>query len=286
MLLTQFVNESTEALTQIYPLAEARGIVLHLCSEVLGTQNYTHIIEPQTLIPEDKLQELITMRERLLAHEPIQYVLGFCQFCDRRFAVGPQVLIPRPETEELVSAAVNSLLDMPQPARVLDLCTGSGCIAWSIALEFPSSTVVAVDISQEALNLAKQQFKTENSPFFICADVLKTSEIPDWDGFDLIVSNPPYIMEKEKAAMRSNVLEYEPEIALFVPDEDPLLFYKAVAQWGVKLLKPGGLGLVEINESLASETSEVFVLAGFDNVRVIKDVFSKNRIICFSKKVS
>lgn len=283
MLLAQFINESTDALTQIYPLAEARGIVLQLCCEVLGTQSYTHIVEPQMQIPEDELQVLLSMRERLLASEPIQYVLGYCYFCDRRFAVGPQVLIPRPETEELVSACVHTLLSRPQPTRVLDLCTGSGCIAWSISFELPSSTVYAVDISQEALGVAKNQFKTENSPKFICADVLKTDAIPELGCFDLIVSNPPYIMEKEKSAMRVNVLDYEPDLALFVPDEDPLIFYEAIAKWAHKLLKPSGIGLVEINETLAQETAEVFIRAGFDDVGVIKDIFTKNRIIRFKK---
>lgn len=286
MLLTLFIQESTEALSQIYPLAEARGIVLQLCSEILGVKNYTHIVEPQTQIPDDKLHDLISMRERLLASEPIQYVLGYCEFCDRRFAVGPQVLIPRPETEELVSNVVSALLSRPQPTRVLDLCTGSGCIAWSIALELPSSRVYAVDISQEALNLAKSQFETENSPNFICADVLKTDMIPDLESFDLIVSNPPYIMEKERKAMRPNVLNYEPGLALFVPDEDPLIFYKAVALWARKLLKPSGLGFVEINESLAQETAAVFCDYGFEDVSVTQDIFGKNRIIRFAKKSS
>ena len=284
MLLTQFISESTEALSQIYPLAEARGIILMLCQETLGVRSYTHIIEPQTAIPDDKLPELIQLRERLLASEPIQYVLGFCEFCGRRFAVGPGVLIPRPETEELVSAAVGHLLSLSQPVRVLDLCTGSGCIAWSIAQELPSSAVVGVDISPEALSIARSQFKIENSPEFISADVLKTDNIPMWEKFDVIVSNPPYIMDQEKSQMRSNVLDYEPSLALFVPDDDPLLFYRAIASWSVKLLKDSGVGFVEINEHLAEETALVFQQAGFEDTYIINDVFSKNRIVRFARK--
>lgn len=284
MLLTQFINESTEALSHIYPLAEARGIVLMLCQEVLGVKSYTHIVEPQTLIPEERVPELLQMRSRLLDSEPIQYVLGFCEFCGRRFAVAPGVLIPRPETEELVAASLSTLLSLPQPTRVLDLCTGSGCIAWSIAGELPSSAVVGVDISPAALAIAESQFKTENPPKFICADILKTDEIPSWEKFDLIVSNPPYIMEKEKSQMRANVLDYEPSLALFVPDEDPLLFYEAVARWAVKLLKDSGVGLVEINEHLADETARLFCREGFEDTTVIRDIFSKNRIVRFARK--
>ena len=257
-------------------------MVLMLCEEKLGVRSYTHVVEPERTIPADMEQELEDDVRRLLDAEPIQYVLGVCDFYGRRFHVDRSVLIPRPETELLVKEAVVWALGKDKPLRMLDMCTGSGCIAWSLQKEVPDAEVVGVDISEDALKVAAGQFP-DAGPEFVLADVL--GEAPDFGGrsFDLIVSNPPYIMEKEKALMRPNVLEWEPEIALFVPDEDPLLFYRAVADWAGKLLSPGGLGIVEINESLGDSTAQVFASKGFSEIRQVKDYFGKSRFIRFSK---
>ena len=253
-----------------------------LCEDLLGVRSYTHIVEPETEVPEDRIAELEDDVRRMCQGEPVQYVIGEADFFGRRFKVSPAVLIPRPETEMLVQEAVSLAMNSERPARVLDLCTGSGCIAWSIALEVPSSEVVAVDISEEALAVARSQFP-QRGPEFVCADVLDTDRKFDHGTFDILVSNPPYIMDSEKALMRRNVLEYEPDIALFVPDDDPLLFYKAVAVWAQHCLNPGGTGLVEINEQLPEQTAEVFRAAGMTDVTIIADYFGKSRIVKFRK---
>jgi release factor glutamine methyltransferase len=176
------------------------------------------------------------------------------------------------------------------PVRVLDLCTGSGCIAWSVALEVPGVQVVGVDISEGALNVAQgQDFTAELKntgalpPVFVKADVLDTAQEFPYGPFDLILSNPPYIMEKEKALMRSNVLDYEPEQALFVPDENPLLFYRAIAAWSQRFFSAEGTGISEINEELGADTQAVFTSAGFQDVEQVKDFFDKTRFVFYKK---
>ena len=281
MLLADFIRDGAARLEKLYPSPEARGLVLMLCRELLGVTNYTHIVEPQTAVPDAVLPELEGDLQRLCAGEPIQYVLGVAEFCDRRFAVGPGVLVPRPETELLVAEAVRTLqeMDLARAPRVLDLCTGSGCIAWSIALDVRDAEVTGVDLSETALAFARNQFS--GSPTFLQADVLDTEQAFDGGPFDLIVSNPPYVLERERALMRPNVLDWEPALALFVPDDDPLLFYRAVARWAQRFLRPSGVGLVEINEALGPETADVFREAGFKNVQNLPDFYKKMRFVRF-----
>ena len=309
MLLADFIRDGAARLENLYPSPEARGLVLMLCRERLGVSNYTHIVEPQTAVPDEQLPELEHDLQRLCAGEPIQYVLGVAEFCDRRFAVGPGVLVPRPETELLVAEAVRTLQEMglERAPRVLDLCTGSGCIAWSIALEIRDAEVTGVDLSETALAYARNQFggsglvpdgqekssslrcgnarqgqpAVRQSPEFRQADVLDTEQAFEGGPFDLIVSNPPYVLERERAQMRPNVLDWEPALALFVPDEDPLLFYRAVARWAQRFLRPGGVGIVEINEALGPETADVFREAGFKNVQNLPDFYKKVRFVRF-----
>jgi len=285
VLLADFIRTGTARLGNLYPSPEAKGMVLMLCEEKLGVRNYTHIIEPRTPVPPEREAELLDDLRRLCAGEPIQYVLGVAEFCGHRFAVGPGVLIPRPETELLVAEGVNALraMDLDRAPRVLDLCTGSGCIAWSVALEIRDAQVVGVDLSETALDFARKQFSTGgSSPVFLQADVLdEQTEIPGGP-FDLILSNPPYILGSERAQMRPNVLDYEPPEALFVPDGNPLLFYRAIARRARQLLRPGGTGLVEINETLGAETAGVFRSAGYKNIQILRDFFGKERFIRFS----
>jgi release factor glutamine methyltransferase len=216
---------------------------------------------------------------------PVQYVMGKSYFYGRQFNVSPSVLIPRPETELLCREVVNA----GNAGRIIDLCTGSGCIAWTLALEMPGTEVTAVDISDEALKVAAGQDFSEEmkssgalAPSFVKADVLG-SPSDELGQFDVLASNPPYVMESEKALMRKNVLEHEPHLALFVSDEDPLLFYRAVGQWALSLLKPGGFGIVEINEALAPETERVFRDLHFRNVRTVKDLNEKDRFVVFER---
>lgn len=288
MLLAEFIRESVPALEKLYPSPEARDLVLMLCEERLGVRSYTHIVEPLFEIPEPELPGLKADMSRLAAGEPIQYVLGYTEFCGRKFKVGPSVLIPRPETGQLVDESLKLLAAMGRPAKVLDLCTGSGCIAWSVALGAPGVSVTATDISEPALALARSQFKDvssgANAPEFVCSDLLGgCREI--CGRFDLLLSNPPYVMEKEKAAMRRNVLEHEPGIALFVPDDDPLLFYRALASVSLRLLDSSGTGIVEINEALGPETAAVFETAGYRKTEILRDIFGKDRFVRFSSRV-
>ena len=288
MLLAEFIRESVQALEKLYPSPEARGLVLMLCEERLGVRSYTHIVEPLFEIPEAELPGLKADMSRLAAGEPIQYVLGNTEFCGRKFKVAPSVLIPRPETGQLVDESLKLLAAMGRPAKVLDLCTGSGCIAWSVALGAPGVSVTATDISEPALALARSQFEDvpsgANAPEFVCSDLLGgCREICGC--FDLLLSNPPYVMEKEKAAMRRNVLDHEPGIALFVPDDDPLLFYRALASVSLRLLDSSGTGIVEINEALGPETAAVFETAGYKKTEILRDIFGKDRFVRFSSRV-
>lgn len=300
MLLAEFVKAGTKALESLYPQKEARSIVLMLCEEVLGTENYTHIVEPEFKIDDKKLPELEAAMECLKKMEPVQYVLGHTEFYGRTFKVDPAVLIPRPETELLCRDAIKLGMRVyrmrspygknAEPVRILDLCTGSGCIAWTMALSIPGSRVTAVDISDAALEVAAgQDFASELKsketfkPEFIKADVLDSEQEIELGPFDMVLSNPPYIMESEKEDMRRNVLEYEPESALFVPDDDPLLFYRAIARWSQRFMSPDGVGLSEVNESLARQTETVFKAAGYAHTEIVRDLSDKNRYIVYHK---
>ena len=219
----------------------------------------------------------------------MQYVTGKADFYGREFTVSPAVLIPRQETEILCKSVCDSIAQngaSQDGMTVLDLCTGSGCIAWTLALEMPGADVVAVDISEAALTVASsQEFSAESAqsgakaPIFIKGDVLSPESLPVAGKFDVIVSNPPYVMESEKALMRSNVLDHEPSLALFVSDEDPLIFYRAVAQIACERLSENGLCMVEINEALGKETAEVFRTIGFTYTTIVKDLNDRDRFV-------
>lgn len=298
MLLTEFLSSGVASLEALYPTAEARSIMLMLCGHLLGTKSYTHILEPSTTIDGRKLPVLQESLDRLVKGEPIQYVIGLTEFCGFTFKVNKDVLIPRPETELLCREAIKIISRKKRmrgaygkgagPVRVLDLCTGSGNIAWTVALSVPGAVVVGVDVSREALAVASgQDFARELkdtealAPSFIQADVL--GDVPAGLGkFDVILSNPPYIMESEKRLLRRNVLEYEPSIALFVPDEDPLVYYRAVAAWSSELMAPDAKCLTEINECLGPETRKVFTSAGFTDTEIIRDFYDRNRFIFYA----
>ena len=307
MLLGDFLREGVSRLTSLYPAPEARNILHLLCGERLGIDRYTHVTEPSYTIPTEYLSALSDDLDRLALGEPVQYVLGFEEFCGRRFKVSPDVLIPRPETEILCAEAIRigSLVskDRSDPIRILDLCTGSGCIAWTLALDIPGSEVYGVDISEKALAVASSQdpapvvrqahqpvpepvegpvLEPVERPVFFQADILLEPPVSLSGKFDLILANPPYIMESQKAEMRPNVTEYEPDLALFVPDGDPLLFYRAIARWAASLLSVGGTGIVEINELIGDGTVAVFKDSGFQNVELLNDFYGKNRFVKFS----
>ena len=281
MFLKELIDKGVKTISQAFPEREAREMVLMFLQYRLGISRHTHILEPSYEVVEEIVSECKHAFERMASGEPIQYIIGKAYFYDRDFRVTPDVLIPRPETELLVREALTwARHNKRKQVRVADLCTGSGCIAWTMAMELTDSEVTAVDISDGALKVASGQTFEDavSAPTFVKADVL-ASPPAGLGRFDMILSNPPYVMESEKALMRQNVLEHEPWLALFVPDEDPLLFYRAVVSWAKDLLKEGGLCLVEINEALGAETAQIFVEAGFQEVEVLQDLNSRDRFV-------
>ncbi|MCF0178283.1 MAG: peptide chain release factor N(5)-glutamine methyltransferase [Bacteroidales bacterium] len=279
MLVAEFIHKAKEALASLYPDSEANAIALRLVSDKLQIPAYKHLTEPATTIPADKADELQRALDELKQGRPLQYVLGHTEFAGLKLKVKEGCLIPRPETEELYVYAAKScekkIESIPEcdTFNILDICTGSGALAYAFAADFPQAQVYACDISQEALAIACKQRVKCIKPVFFQADILQTppSGLPQ---FDLIVSNPPYICESERAQMHQNVLDYEPSIALFVPDSDPLLFYRAIAQWAEQLLKPTGEIWMEINERFGAETAALF-----KNGMVLKDIREKDRFI-------
>ncbi len=312
MLLKELIKEGTSTLSTLYPEMEAREMVLSYLGSTLGVSRHTHILEPSFAVSDEAVSSARSAFARMAAGEPLQYVVGKAYFYGREFNVTPDVLIPRPETEILcrevceflssrcsvarlggsVRSAETSDSGLKMNPKILDLCTGSGCIAWTLALENPGAGVVAVDISDRALAVASgQDFSGEmasagaSAPCFMKADVLAgPSAIPSADApesFDVLVSNPPYVMDSEKALMRTNVLDHEPHLALFVPDSDPLLFYRGIASWASFFLKPGGFCIVEINEALGPQTAGIFSASGFTHIHIIKDLNGKDRFVSF-----
>ena len=300
MKLKQLIDRARLMLTEEYPdLRERDALVSSMVVDFLHLPGYAIVTDPFADIPEIDASAFLDCAGRLSEGEPYQYITGQCEFGGRVFSVAPGVLIPRPETEYLCRLAGQKLRDssLAGRLRILDLCTGSGCIAWTLALDFPDAEVVGLDVSAQALDIACGQFadcktpgSTPRSPRFAQCDILRgpsaTGGLKDWkDGaslagffaepLDAIISNPPYILEKERVLMRRNVLEHEPDLALFVPDCNPLLFYKAISDWALELLRPGGLLFVEQNEALSAETAELF--SGFSRCETLNDLADKPR---------
>ena len=425
MTLRNFIDYTQERLAPLYPQQECKAIAVRMLKELLaGYKGYEHLVEPGTELATFQLAEhfckseyreclctqekasneeipllqqvpaaeeyLPSCVERLATGEPLQYVLGYEWFCGHKFNVAPGVLIPRPETEELVNKVLevavagtsynpvkteisfSSAATVQRSLRILDICTGSGCIAWSVAAALPQAEVYACDISWQALQIARSQSiftfggtseqencgifeqtgcgtparvnffecdilspEAEQTILFQCAASEKAGEVngavktggageaneavktggagevngaekvgeavkvngaektgeAGMDGhlggmFDIIVSNPPYVCECEKSQMRANVLEHEPHLALFVPDNDPLRFYRAIAQLSGRILNPGGVLLFEINERFGQQTAHLMQEVGYTNCQVLQDMFGKERIVLGYKNFS
>ena len=273
-----------QRLTDIYETGEAKAIV-RLVLEVRFGLTMTDIlcgkIEKLTAEEQKDLNHII---QRLETGEPIQYVLGEAEFGGRTFHVEPGVLIPRPETYELCQWIMEERRGKKEEGRntsILDIGTGSGCIACTLAAELADAEVTAWDISDDALRIATENAKRNNVHVsFEKVDVLNTSllnrERPA-TGLDIIVSNPPYICNKERATMERNVLEHEPELALFVPDDDPLLFYRTIARFAAKALNPSGALYFEINPLYVSEMQQMLSKEGFSHTEIRNDQFGKQR---------
>ena len=266
------------------PEGEAKAIALMLLEKVAGLPTAKALIaDGKDLLC--RRQSLFELAARVAQGEPVQYVLEEADFCGLTLKVQPGVLIPRPETEELVAWVVdnvNANLSPLTPQRILDIGTGSGCIAVALANKLKKAEVEAWDVSDEALEIAREnaerngvQVKTRK------VNVLQaTTEIAQRVGwYDLIVSNPPYICEEEKAEMERNVLEHEPQLALFVPDDDPLLFYRRIAELGLSMLKEEGLLFFEINRRFGKEVVKMLQDMGYCEVELRKDTFGNDRMV-------
>lgn len=296
MTLKGFIDLVQDCLSALYPVQECKAIAVRLLKEcVQGYKGYEHLVEPGSVLSVGDETFLFAAVERLSTGEPLQYVLEYEWFCGYRFKVAPGVLVPRPETEELVREVLEQAAGYVKvrggaPLRILDICTGSGCIAWSVAAALPGVEVYGCDISLQALEIARGQeiygAKGERTKvkFFEC-DILAEDapvRIAQECGaapFDIVVSNPPYVCESEKSLMRRNVLDFEPAIALFVPDEDPLRFYRRIAVLSGRMLRPGGALFFEINERFGVGTAAVMEEAGFKECRVWEDIFGKERML-------
>jgi release factor glutamine methyltransferase len=270
--LREYFNHLLTKITAYDP-KEAREILYLVFEKIYQIKKSDFLI--LEFLPQDKKKEIQDIIFRINHHEPIQYILEEAWFCNNRFFVDSNVLIPRPETEELVELIVKE-----QPETFLDLGTGSGCIPVSVNLKLPHSNVFAVDISEEALLVAAKNNKNLGANVsFARANILDFKNPFNCEKFDLIVSNPPYVKENEKLEMRENVLKYEPHLALFVSNENPLLFYQKISNIGLNHLNTGGKIIVEINANLGKETKVLFEEAGYENVKIINDFFGRNRFV-------
>lgn len=270
-------RELITTLADLFPGNEAVSIA-RMILEHVGYSEY-HILKDPSAEPDHQSRSEITkIVKELQKNRPIQYILGETQFFDLRFFVDERVLIPRPETEELVNHILREN-NTPTP-RILDIGTGSGCIAVTLAHYIPGSRVAALDIEPGATEVAGINAGRNNvSVHIFHANILELARKPDNTSYDLIVGNPPYVTESDKLAMHPRVTTHEPAAALYVSDEDPLIFYRAIATYGKSALPDGGSAWVEINERFGKETMSLFTKEGYGNVRLLKDIHGKDRFI-------
>lgn len=273
--MKRIANIICEGLSSHYPTGEVTALMRIIATELLGVSQMAFYLKDDITLTAEQQTLLENAIERLKKQEPIQYILGYSDFCGLRFKVTPATLIPRPETSELVEWITS---EATGHESILDIGTGSGCIAVSLAHKLPQSKITAWDISPDALAVA-----TENCKANGCAVAFEEVDIlayePTDKQFDIIVSNPPYIKENEKSAMHSNVLDWEPHTALFVPDSDPLLFYRTIAEKGLTLLKPGGSLYFEINRAHGKETMDMLAAFGYTSIELRKDFAENDRMI-------
>lgn len=292
-------------LEKLYGSDEANALIMILLEHYFNIDRMKIALEPDLRLSESELLTLHFAVKELLKNKPVQYIIGETEFCGMKFCVNENVLIPRPETEEMVKSLelkVKGYLYSPSfrpdierremvaeksPANIsiLDIGTGSGCIAISLAKLLEDSAVTAVDVSEKALEVAKKNAEAnEVSVTFIKDDILNPQNRDLLNGqFDIIVSNPPYVCESEKSEMRANVLDYEPSTALFVSDNDPLIFYRKILEFAQKALKPSGQIWFEINEKFGKEIKNLCLEKGFKNVEIIRDFRGGERVVRIKK---
>jgi release factor glutamine methyltransferase len=281
MSISEASKKLNDTLLNLYEKREAIKISDMIMENITGLSATGRLVNKKNQLTMHQQQQLEDFTRQLLKHKPVQYVLHEAWFYGMKFYVDENVLIPRPETEELVALMLKrSRLKQP---RILDIGCGSGCIAISLKKKLPTSIVYALDISEEALDISeKNALANQVNIEVIKADILNTTDNNSLAQFDVIVSNPPYIKKSEASVMNLNVLNFEPHQALFVPDDDPLIFYKAIAEFSLKYLKNKGQLFFEINEALASEVGSVLQTKGFSEVMIKKDLNKKDRIVSAS----
>ena len=282
MTLKEFRLFFTNVLKEKYPKTEIAAFFFLLLENKLNLQRIDTVLKPDFIIDNTILSELKSTVKRLQKEEPIQYILGETEFYGLPFIVNKNTLIPRPETEELVEWILLEIAKIQgcitPTLSVLDIGTGTGCIPISLAKNLTDVKITAIDISPEALKVAKQNATLNNVEItFLEMDILKTHQLEKQ--YDIIVSNPPYVRELEKAEIKNNVLQNEPHLALFVEDHTPLIFYAKIADLAKQCLTKEGILFFEINQYLGKETIEMLEQKGFKNIALKKDVFGNDRMI-------
>jgi release factor glutamine methyltransferase len=265
-------------LSEIYPQNEIKALTGIIWCEELGMPMLDIYLSKDINLSDDKEKKLKNILERLKGHEPIQYIQGNAPFCGERFKVAPGVLIPRPETEELVELIATDFSG--KTPAIVDMGTGSGCIAISLAKRLPGAKVTAWELSDEAIAIATENNRLLSGGVRIeKRDILQPTAAEDNDSLDVIVSNPPYITRGEQAEMERNVLDWEPQMALFVDDPDPLLFYRRIAEHGTKMLHSGGRLYFEINREFGEQTVEMLTAMGYSDCKIKRDISGNDRMV-------
>lgn len=276
------LHEKTVASITVYDERERGAITFLLLEYILGIQKSDILANKEIAVSHLKREQLDEAIDRINQGEPVQYITGKTQFLNLTFKVNPSVLIPRPETEELVDIIIKENKGR-KGLRIMDMGTGSGCIAVSLAYNLPEAEVLAVDISKSALYVAAENASINQAKVtFVNDDILNLAETNSTK-LDVIVSNPPYVRYSEKKEMQKNVLEYEPKLALFVDDHEALIYYEKIALFSARHLEDGGLLYLEINEMLGKETAALVGSFGFNNIEIKNDLFGKPRFIRCSK---
>ena len=278
MKLSQLKINFTTVLQGVYDKEEVHCFFYILCDFFLQYSRFEVSMSQDTVVSETNIARFEKVLLRLKTQEPIQYILGTTEFYGLTFKVNEHTLIPRPETEELVDWVLSNLHDQDRVLDILDIGTGSGCIAISLAKNIPTARVSGIDISEKTLEVAQENaVKNQVLVSFCKKDILETTSLEN--KYDVMVSNPPYVRQLEKKAMNANVLDYEPGLALFVPNEDPLLFYRKIAQLALVSLQTRGWLYFEINEYLSKEMDVLLKDIGFANIEIKKDFREVPRMI-------
>lgn len=277
MLLKEIKKIYHIELDSVYPVEEVDSFFYMAIEHYLKLERFVLALEPNYVVTKDEESTLFLVVDKLKKHIPIQYILGAAHFMGLDFNVNTNVLIPRPETEELVSWILNEV-NVNQEITILDIGTGSGCIAITLAKNLPKAKVFALDISKEAILVAKSNAEANNvTVTFLEQNILEEPSLKQ--NFNIIVSNPPYVRDLEKKEMSANVLEHEPNLALFVSDNNPLVFYKAITNFSVNHLRENGKLFFEINQYLGEQTKELLVGLNYINIKLKKDMYGNDRML-------